>query len=92
MPAADSLGNYRTPTYHAPAPHPTRQTAANLLEFPPGKTSQSPICETNAVGVELLAVNRWSCVLACLNSAQRVHQRIITRSPGLMDRGLTSNR
>jgi len=27
-------------------------------------TSQSPICETSTVGVELLAVNKWNCVFA----------------------------
>jgi hypothetical protein len=35
-----------------------------IVRISPNKTSQSLICETNTVGVKLLAVNRWNCVFA----------------------------
>jgi hypothetical protein len=35
-----------------------------IVRISPNNTSQSLICETNTVGVKLLAVNRWNCVFA----------------------------
>ncbi len=35
-----------------------------IVRISPNSTSQSLICETNTVGVKLLAVNRWNCVFA----------------------------
>src|ERR1700737_886369 len=45
--------------------HPIRLSRLQLIvRISPNKTSQSLICETNTVGVKLLAVNKWNCVLA----------------------------
>ena len=35
-----------------------------IVRISPNNTSQSLICETNTVGVKLLAVNRWNCAFA----------------------------
>jgi hypothetical protein len=35
-----------------------------IVRISPNRTSQSLICETNSVGVKLLAVNKWNCVFA----------------------------
>jgi hypothetical protein len=35
-----------------------------IVRISPNRTSQSLICETNTVGVKLLAVNKWNCVFA----------------------------
>jgi hypothetical protein len=35
-----------------------------IVRISPNKISQSLICETNTVGVELLAVNKWNFVFA----------------------------
>ncbi len=35
-----------------------------IVRISSNRTSQSLICDTNTVGVKLLAVNKWNCVFA----------------------------
>jgi len=47
------------------------------------KTSQNLICETNTVGVELLAVNKWSCVFAARIVPNECCRAILSRLSNL---------